>query len=67
MVSCVQELNINTMPKYVYTYFDARARGEPGRMLFAAAGVPFQDRRLTQEEWPALKPSKYIVHKDSYM
>lgn len=48
------------MPKYVYTYFDARARGEPARMLFAAAGIPFEDRRLTQEEWPALKPSKYI-------
>ncbi|XP_048739371.2 glutathione S-transferase-like [Ostrea edulis] len=44
------------MPKYVFTYFDGRGRGEPARILFAAAGVPFEDRRLQQEEWPALKP-----------
>lgn len=44
-----------TMPKYVFTYFDGRGRGEPGRMLFAVAGVPFEDKRISQEEWPALK------------
>nr|XP_022338768.1 glutathione S-transferase-like [Crassostrea virginica] len=44
------------MPKYVFTYFDGRGRGEPARMLFAVAGVAFEDRRISQEEWPALKP-----------
>lgn len=48
-----------TMPKYVFTYFDGRGRGEPGRMLFAVAGVPFEDKRISQEEWPALKSSKH--------
>nr|XP_022338767.1 glutathione S-transferase-like [Crassostrea virginica] len=44
------------MPKFVFHYFDARGRGEPARLLFAVAGIPFQDRRVSQEEWPNLKP-----------
>lgn len=47
-----------TMPKFVFHYFDARGRGEPARLLFAVAGIPFQDRRVSQEEWPTLKPSR---------
>ena len=38
-------------PKYVLTYFNVRGRGEPTRLLFKAAGVEFEDRRLTFEEW----------------
>ncbi|CAH1247069.1 HPGDS [Branchiostoma lanceolatum] len=44
-------------PKYKLTYFDARGRGEPTRLIFAAAGVEFEDKRLTFEEWPAIKPT----------
>lgn len=43
------------MPKYVYHYFDIRGRGEPGRMLFAMAGIPFQDQRIPQSDWPQFK------------
>ncbi|XP_061162215.1 glutathione S-transferase-like [Saccostrea echinata] len=43
------------MPKYVYHYFDIRGRGEPGRMLFAMAGIPFQDERIPQADWPKHK------------
>uniref|UniRef100_K1R7Z0 Glutathione S-transferase 1 n=1 Tax=Magallana gigas TaxID=29159 RepID=K1R7Z0_MAGGI len=43
------------MPKYVYHYFDIRGRGEPGRMLFAMAGIPFQDQRIPQSDWPQYK------------
>ncbi|XP_062582686.1 glutathione S-transferase-like [Saccostrea cucullata] len=43
------------MPKYVYHYFDIRGRGEPGRMLFAMAGIPFQDERIPQADWPKYK------------
>lgn len=46
------------MPKYVYHYFDIRGRGEPGRMLFAMAGIPFQDERIPQSDWPQYKASK---------
>jgi len=38
-------------PKYVLTYFDVRGRGEVTRLLFKVAGVEFEDKRLTFEEW----------------
>ena len=45
--------------KYKLTYFDARGRGEPIRMLFAAADVKYDEVRVKFEDWPELKPSKY--------
>ncbi|XP_019644570.1 PREDICTED: glutathione S-transferase 1-like [Branchiostoma belcheri] len=42
-------------PKYKLTYFNARGRAEPARLLFVAADVEFEDVRVTFEEWPALK------------
>ena len=38
-------------PKYVLTYFNVRGRAEPTRLLFKAAGVEFEDRRFSFEEW----------------
>ena len=43
------------MPKYVLTYFNVRGRAEPTRLLFKAAGVEFEDRRMTFEEWGTKK------------
>jgi glutathione S-transferase len=43
------------MVEYKITYFNARARAEILRLLFAAAGVPYQDHRIEFGEWPALK------------
>ncbi|KAK3103874.1 hypothetical protein FSP39_022582 [Pinctada imbricata] len=43
------------MPSYKFSYFDLRGRGEPSRMLFAAAGIPFTDKRVTQEEFGKMK------------
>lgn len=43
------------MPSYKLTYFDVRGRGEPTRLIFKAAGVEFEDKRVTFEEWGALK------------
>ena len=41
----------NMAPKYVLTYFNVRGRAEATRLLFKAAGVEFEDRRITFEEW----------------
>lgn len=42
--------------KYRLTYFPGRGRAELIRLVFHAARVPFADRRITGEEWPAFKP-----------
>ncbi|XP_070557322.1 hematopoietic prostaglandin D synthase-like [Ptychodera flava] len=43
------------MPKYKLTYLVFRGRGEVIRLLFAAAGVEFEDVRVTLKDWPAVK------------
>jgi len=44
------------MPSYKLTYFNVMARAEPIRVLFAQAGVEYEDCRIKGEEWQALKP-----------
>ena len=46
------------MPTYKLTYFDMPGRAETTRMVFVIAGVPFEDKRISQEEWKTLKPSE---------
>jgi glutathione S-transferase len=43
-------------PHYKLTYFNLRARGELPRLLFAAAGVEYEDIRIEHSRWPELKP-----------
>ena len=52
-------------PIYKLTYFDLRARVEPTRIVFAYAGVDYEDVRINFEnraeewsEWSQLKNSK---------
>jgi glutathione S-transferase len=42
---------------YKLIYFNVRARAEPIRMIFAVAGVPYEDFRLERSAWPTLKES----------
>ena len=52
------------MAKYKLTYFPVRAKAEPIRILFALAGVEFEDIRVDPTEWVTkLKPCEYC--KDS--
>lgn len=48
-------------PRYKLTYFNLRARGEPIRLVFAYAGVDYEDVRVSYEniaeEWPPIKNS----------
>ena len=46
------------MPSYKLTYFNLRGRAELARLVFAAAGVEYEDKRINREEWAKLKPSK---------
>ena len=32
---------------------------ELSRMILAHAGISYEDYRVPQEEWPAMKPSKF--------
>eukprot|EP00057_Strongylocentrotus_purpuratus_P033451 XP_791441.2 PREDICTED: S-crystallin SL11 [Strongylocentrotus purpuratus] len=43
------------MPTYELVYFNARGRGEIARLLLAQAGVDYEDTRLTQDEFKAMK------------
>ena len=45
------------MPTYRFTYFNSRGLGESIRLIFAQAGVEYEDRRVAGEEWEQLKPS----------
>lgn len=45
------------MPAIKLTYFDARGRAETVRLVLAYAGVEYEDKRVTGEEFGALKPS----------
>lgn len=42
---------------YTLTYFNGRGRAELARLLFAEAGVAYEDKRLTGEQWGSLKAS----------
>jgi len=39
------------MSGYKHYYFNVRAKGEIGRLAFAATNTEFEDIRLTGEEW----------------
>ena len=43
------------MPDYKLLYFNIRGRAEPSRLLFTAAGVPFEDQTVPRGSWMELK------------
>jgi len=46
------------MPQYKLTYFDfSGSRGEECRLALFVAGVDFEDNRISNEAWQALKPT----------
>ena len=49
------------MSTYKLYYFDSRAAAEPIRIIFAQAGVKYEDIRYTHEQWPNEKQSKIIM------
>lgn len=45
------------MPSYKLIYFPIRGRAEHLRLMFVYAKVPFEDVRITKDEWEKLKPT----------
>ena len=39
------------MSTYKLYYFDSRGTAEPARLIFAQAGVKYEDIRVTREQW----------------
>ena len=39
------------MSTYKFYYFNSRAAGEPIRIIFAQAGVKYEDIRVNNEQW----------------
>lgn len=50
-----------SMVHYKITYFNVRNLAEASRMVLTYAGEPFEDVRLTMDEWAAVKPSKLAL------
>eukprot|EP00117_Sycon_ciliatum_P025554 scpid60868/ scgid21188/ Glutathione S-transferase 1 len=48
------------MPKYVLTYFNARARAELSRLALVYAGADWEDKRVQGETWQELKPNSQL-------
>lgn len=44
--------------KYKLTSLEGKGEAELIRLLFVHAGEPFEDERITSEEWEELKPSE---------
>ena len=42
-------------PSIKLTYFAGRGRAEVARLIFAAAGVEYENERVEQSEWPNMK------------
>lgn len=49
-------------PKITLSYFDIPALGEPLRLALAMTGQPWEDKRVSKEEFMAMKPSEYAVY-----
>ena len=54
-----QSRTLAEMAEYKLTYFPIRVKAESVRLAFSAAGVNFEDNRISREQWPSFKASKY--------
>lgn len=48
------------MPEHKLIYFNGRGRAEVARLIFVQAAFPFEDVRISDQEWPKIKPCKLL-------
>ncbi len=48
------------VPKIRLTYFDGAGRAELSRLILAAAGLDYEDRRIDNEQWMRMKEGAYL-------
>lgn len=48
------------MSSYKIHYFNFRGRGEAIRFLLSYGGIEFEDIRFEEDEWPKIKPCKFL-------
>jgi len=46
------------MTEYKLIHFNTRFLAEPARFIFAYADVPYEDVRISPEDWPAMRDGK---------
>ena len=46
---------MSTFPSIKLTYFSAAGRAEAARLIFYIGGIPFEDKRITREQFMAMK------------
>lgn len=51
---------VDMAPKLTFTYFDAAGPAEPVRMALAMTRQPWEDKRISREEFAVLKPCKCL-------
>ena len=49
------------MPNYTLYYFNGRGRAEICRMMFAAAGIKYTDKRFEFSEWDRYRKGKDLI------
>ncbi len=55
-----------TNESYKLTYFNLKAVGEPIRLIFAYAGVKYEDNRIEHADWPDHKKSKFSHRRKTF-
>lgn len=55
------------MPHYKLMYFDGRGRAEVARLMFEQCSIPYDDKRISYEDWPKVKTSKVIGLFENHM
>lgn len=58
IIPLVLSFQNSIMPNYKLIYFNMRGRAEIIRYIFAYLDIKYEDHRIEQADWPAIKPSK---------